>query len=262
MGKCRILVAEANAVFAEELKREILADRDLILLDLARDGPQAVDMALRLKPDLLILDLLLTGLDGLEVLRLVKEAKLNCRVLMSSAFTNDTILQLCSQGGADFFVSRPCEAAALLRWARRLAPASPSLYSRSAAQNACPVLPDREDLERQVSQCLREIGVPPHLNGFRYLREAVLLTLYDMDLVNSMIKKLYPLVAERFDSAPVRVERSMRSAVNAAWQRGDPKVLFHYFGATLSAGKASPSNAHFIAMLADLIRLSRNQRIV
>ena len=232
--KTRILLADAGAEFCGAVAREIAADPELELVGTASDGPGALEKAGELKPDVLILDLMLPGLDGLEVLRRLPETGHRCRIIMTSAFVTDAVLNRCAACGVDFFMPQPCDPVALVMRAKH---ANTETRTRE---------PDGRDpgrgeitsaeLEARVTEVIHEIGVPAHIKGYQYLREAILLTYNDMDM-----------------------ERAIRHAIEVAWDRGDIEVLQKYFGYTVSNIKGKPTNSEFIAMIADSLLLRQKQ---
>ena len=255
--KTRILLADAGAEFCGAVAREIAADPELELVGTASDGPGALEKAGELKPDVLILDLMLPGLDGLEVLRRLPETGHRCRIIVTSAFVTDAVLNRCAACGVDFFMPQPCDPVALVMRAKHA-----NTESRTRE-------PDGRDpgrgeitsaeLEARVTEVIHEIGVPAHIKGYQYLREAILLTYNDMDMINAVTKVLYPEVARRFSTTPSRVERAIRHAIEVAWDRGDIEVLQKYFGYTVSNIKGKPTNSEFIAMIADSLLLRQKQ---
>ena len=255
--KTRILLADASAEFCGAVAREIAADEELELVGTATDGPRTLELAGELKPDVLILDLMLPRLDGLEVLRRLPETGTRCRVIMTSAFVSEAVLSRCAASGVDYFVPRPCDPLALVIRAKQAnAPIRP--------QEAGVREPGRSEvtaaeLEARVTEVIHEIGVPAHIKGYQYLREAIILTYNDMDMINAVTKVLYPEVAKRFSTTPSRVERAIRHAIEVAWDRGDIEVLQKYFGYTVSNIKGKPTNSEFIAMIADSLLLRQKQ---
>jgi two-component system response regulator (stage 0 sporulation protein A) len=116
---------------------------------------------------------------------------------------------------------------------------------------------DPVDLEQQITDIIHDIGVPAHIKGYQYLREAITLTVTDMDMINAVTKVLYPAVAKSFGTTASRVERAIRHAIEVAWDRGDLETLQRYFGYTVSNAKGKPTNSEFIAMIADRISLEK-----
>ena len=250
--KTRILLADANPEFSAALTRLIAADNSLELCASACDGAEALDQALSLRPEVLILDLMLPQLDGLEVLRRMKENGFHCPVIMTSGFVSSAVLARCAAAGVDFFIPRPCDPEALIQRVRQL----------RTAPEAIPGIPEglsNPDLESLVTDIIHEIGVPAHIKGYQYLREAIILTVNDMEMINAVTKILYPEVAKRYNTTPSRVERAIRHAIEVAWDRGDIEVLQKYFGYTVSNIKGKPTNSEFIAMIADSLLLRRKQ---
>ena len=117
------------------------------------------------------------------------------------------------------------------------------------------------DLESTVTDVIHEIGVPAHIKGYQYLREAIIITIQDMEVINAVTKVLYPAVAKKFNTTPSRVERAIRHAIEVAWDRGDLETLQKFFGYTVSNIKGKPTNSEFIAMIADCLSLRRKQQV-
>ncbi len=259
--KIRILLADANPDFAALLADTLAAERDMELIGAAADGPEALNQLQSLKPDLLLLDLVLPKLDGLEVLRRLPETGCKCPVIVLSGFMNSQVVADCAALGAAYFMPKPCDTAALLERVRQIGGAG----SEDAALEGIDCRPAAQaqrrevDLEALVTEIIHEIGVPAHIKGYQYLREAIILTIKDMDIINAVTKVLYPEVAKRFSTTPSRVERAIRHAIEVAWDRGDIEVLQKYFGYTVSNIKGKPTNSEFIAMIADSLTLRQKQ---
>lgn len=147
--------------------------------------------------------------------------------------------------GVSFFMPKPCELTSLLDQMRRAANEGEESEDESQA------------LEREVTAVIHEVGVPAHIKGYQYVREAIVIAVQDMDVINAVTKVLYPEVARRYSTTPSRVERAVRHAIEVAWDRGDLETLQRYFGYTVSNTKGKPTNSEFIAMIADRIRLQR-----
>jgi two-component system response regulator (stage 0 sporulation protein A) len=179
-------------------------------------------------------------------------------VIVLSGFVNSKVVAECSALGADYFLPKPCDVQALISRIRQLSfdlPRTPGV-GVDFRQNA-EVSYDDADLEAIVTDIIHEIGVPAHIKGYQYLREAIILTIKDMDMINAVTKVLYPEVAKRFGTTPSRVERAIRHAIEVAWDRGDVETLQRFFGYTVSGIKGKPTNSEFIAMIADNLSLKR-----
>ena len=256
--KVRILIADPNRDFCRQLSELLSLEEDMEIVGTAADGQEAVERAVELKPELMLMELVLPKLDGLEVLRRLHEQGVTCRTIVLSGFINGKVIAECSNCGADYFIPKPCDIQALISRIRQLSagePCTPGVgidFRESAAASRL-----EADLESVVTDIIHEIGVPAHIKGYQYLREAIILTIKDMDMINAVTKVLYPEVAKHFGTTPSRVERAIRHAIEVAWDRGDVEVLQKFFGYTVSGIKGKPTNSEFIAMIADNLSLRR-----
>ena len=256
--KTRILTADPNREFCRQLAELAQAEGDMEIVGTAWDGLEALSMAEELTPDLLLLELVLPKLDGLEVLRRLQAEGAACHVIVLSGFVNGKVIAECSALGVDYFMPKPCDVGALLSRVRQLC--AGTAQPAEAGVDCRALSPERRqeaDLEAVVTDIIHEIGVPAHIKGYQYLREAIILTIHDMDMINAVTKVLYPEVARRFGTTPSRVERAIRHAIEVAWDRGDVETLQKFFGYTVSGIKGKPTNSEFIAMIADNLSLKR-----
>lgn len=248
----KILVADSSEEFLSVLVEAINKEEDLELVGQTRDGQEAIQMAKDLGPDILILDLVLERADGLDVLDAVRSLPL--RTLVLSSFARGAIAEQVASKGGDYYMAKPCRVSSVLERVRLLA----AQHWAEEAAPASPVSP-RQQLEASVTAIIHEIGVPAHIKGYQYLREAIIMTVEDMDVINAVTKVLYPEVARKFGTTASRVERAIRHAIEVAWDRGDLDTLQKYFGFTVSNAKGKPTNSEFIAMIADRLQLERRQ---
>ena len=259
--KTRILMADPHPDFCRQLAELVQAEGDMEIVGRAGDGVEALAMAAELKPDMLLLELVLPKLDGLEVLRRLPKSGYTGHTIVLSGFINSKVIADCSACGADYFMPKPCDTTALLCRIRELH--SSDFLSIPAAGVDCRemAVSKRSDIELEavVTDIIHEVGVPAHIKGYQYLREAIILTINDMDMINAVTKVLYPEVAKRFNTTPSRVERAIRHAIEVAWDRGDIEVLQRFFGYTVSNIKGKPTNSEFIAMIADSLTLKRKR---
>ena len=251
--KNRILIADTNEDFRRLMTEVLRNEEDMELVACVDNGTDALSLASELKPDVLMLDLILLKTDGLAVLRRLPEASKSTKALVVSGFCNDKVVAECAALGAAYFVPKPCDIVTLLDRIRQLtAPARPAAKPAAAAE---------PELEAMVTEIIHEIGVPAHIKGYQYLREAIILTINDMDIINAVTKVLYPAVAKKFNTTPSRVERAIRHAIEVAWDRGDIETLQKFFGYTVSNIKGKPTNSEFIAMIADCLSLRQKQGV-
>ena len=252
--KTRVLIADTNEDFRRLMTEVLRNEEDLELVSCVSDGIDALALTAEAKPDVLVLDLVLSKLDGLEVLRRLPEACADTKALVVSGFYNDKIISECAALGASYFVTKPCDIVTLLDRIRQISSfRQPAVVTQSQANDAT--------LEALVTEIIHEIGVPAHIKGYQYLREAIILTINDMDIINAVTKVLYPEVAKKFNTTPSRVERAIRHAIEVAWDRGDIEVLQKFFGYTVSNIKGKPTNSEFIAMIADCLSLRQKQGV-
>lgn len=222
--KTRVLIADPSEDFRRSLAEAIQAESGLEAVGFAEDGIEALALTAELKPDILLTELVLPKLDGLTLLRRLPETGASPRVVVVSGFWSSRVVSECSELGACYFVPKPCDTAALLQ---------------------------------NLHQIAAPVSVPAHIKGYQYLREAIILTINDMDIINAVTKVLYPEVARKFNTTPSRVERAIRHAIEVAWDRGDIETLQKFFGYTVSNIKGKPTNSEFIAMIADCLSLRR-----
>ena len=248
--KKRIVLADAAEEFRQMLADMISGEADLTVCAQTGSGEELLDLIARHRPDVVIMDLMLAGMDGLEVLEELGEDR--PKVLVLSAFGGPALAGQISQRGGNYCMLKPCRAQSVIERARLLCDA-PALQLQEEG--------DARDMERQVTAIIHEIGVPAHIKGYQYLREAITLAVGDMEVINAVTKVLYPAVAKKFGTTASRVERAIRHAIEVAWDRGDLETLQKYFGYTVSNAKGKPTNSEFIAMIADRISLDDDRRI-
>lgn len=205
------------------------------------DGTEVVELVRALKPDVLVLDLILPGLDGLSILRRL-DGEDRPVILAMSNFVRREMVAEAGNLGAAMFVSKPYNEDAMIEHLLRLA-------EKRSEQFHAP------GLEEMVTAIIHEVGVPAHIKGYQYVREAIMITVENMDVINSVTKVLYPEVAKRYHTTPSRVERAIRHAIEVAWDRGDIETLQRFFGYTVSNIKGKPTNSEFIALIADKLHL-------
>lgn len=247
-GKKKILIADANDGFRAALVQAIESKDNLVLVGQTGNGEEAIELAQRLRPDVLVLDLVLGRVDGFDVLDAVKPMKITTMVL--SNFIQGSMADQVAARGGDYYMMKPCQVSSVADRIQMLA--SGSQMERMRGNSGM-------NLEAEVSSIIHEIGVPAHIKGYKYLREAISMAVVDMDVINAVTKVLYPEVAQRYNTTPSRVERAIRHAIELAWERGDLDILQKYFGYTVSNSKGKPTNSEFIAMIADRLVLRYRQ---
>ncbi len=248
-----VLLADTDAAFRASFG-EALASAGFSLLGECADGREAVRIAKSGHPDAVVLDLLLPGLDGTEVIRSLRAscAEPSPVFMIVSAVSNPGMLTDAIAAGADICLIKPCEPALAANKLKRLLTKSRVMPSSFRSELS--------DMETQVTGIIHQIGVPAHIKGYQYLRTAILLTVENPDLINSITKELYPTVAKEYGTTSSRVERAIRHAIEVAWDRGDVDTINSYFGYTVQSARGKPTNSEFIALIADNLRLRNKMK--
>ena len=249
MNTTKILIADENGLSRSALKDELKSQGYANVYE-AANGEEALTMISTILPDIVIIDVLLSKLDGIGVIRQTKkdlgeDAPL---FIVTSIVSNHNMLLEANNAGASMCMIKPVNTESLVYHIENLLPNDLDMMS-AVEENSS------NDLESQVTKIIHQIGVPAHIKGYQYLRTAIILTVNDSDIINSVTKILYPTVAKKYQTTTSRVERAIRHAIEVAWDRGDVEVLNSYFGYTIQGNRGKPTNSEFIAMIADNLRL-------
>lgn len=253
----KILIADENSAQRQSLLGE-LRRAGYTNVEAATNGEEALLKIERLHPDVAIIDVWLSKLDGIGVIRSCKSINFGKdkipAFIVVSMVSNQSVFLEAAKAGADLCLLKPYNADSLCSHVASLAAArssEPTLTASDIPNNGT----DSSDIETQVTKIIHQIGVPAHIKGYQYLRTAILLTVKDSDIINSVTKILYPSVAKKYKTTTSRVERAIRHAIEVAWDRGDVDTLNSYFGYTIQNNRGKPTNSEFIAMIADNLRL-------
>ncbi len=242
-----VIIADNTEEFCSSLTAALKRTDGFQVLGTANDGEQAIRLVTERKPDVLILDLMLAKQDGLSVLKAISNMERKPVTLATSRFVTDYVASAAANLGVRYLMLKPCDMTVLVE---RLEEIRGSGTQKAAAKRA-----SANNIESMVTNIIHEIGVPAHIKGYQYLREAIIIAVEDMDVINAITKVLYPQVAKTFQTTPCRVERAIRHAIEVAWDRGDLDTLQRFFGYTVSNTKGKPTNSEFIALIADKLQL-------
>ena len=264
--KIKVLVSDDNQDFARTLVSYLTKDEDLEVVGIARDGQDAYDKIVEEKPDVALLDIIMPHLDGLGVLEKINSSNLEKKpmCIILSAVGQDKITQKAIELGAQYYIVKPFDISILVKRIKELKYYQPSnnklnFVEREFNTQYIEISPEskneEKNLEALVTNAIHEVGVPAHIKGYQYLREAIIMVVSDIDMINQITKQLYPEIARKYHTTPSRVERAIRHAIEVAWGRGKQDVVERIFGYTVSAAKGKPTNSEFIAMIADKLRL-------
>ncbi len=248
--KIKVIIADDNRDFCHLLKEYIERQPDMDLVGAAYNGAEVVEMLPAKSPDVIVLDIIMPHLDGIGVLEKMTSMGLSYRpkVIMLTAFGQENITQKVVELGADYYVLKPFDLDILVDRIRQLAEMEIKNENYNATAKS-------KSLDSEVTNIIHEIGVPAHIKGYQYLREAIMLVIKDMDFLNAVTKELYPAIAEQFNTTPSRVERAIRHAIEVAWTRGNMELMNALFGYTMNTERGKPTNSEFIAMIADKLRM-------
>ena len=245
----RLLIADTDETYRQTLRGVFENKRDFIVSGDTGDGEELVRMARQYEPDAIVMDVVLCGLDGLAVLEELSRLERRPRIVMLSNFTRGGVADMAAERGADYFMTKPCNENTLYQRVQQL------IGMDVVTQE----VPRRGSLESRVTAIIHDVGVPAHIKGYQYLREAILIAVDDMDVINAVTKVLYPAVAKKFGTTSSRVERAIRHAIEVAWDRGDLETLQKYFGYTVNGAKGKPTNSEFIALISDRLVLENGK---
>ncbi len=249
----KILIADESSASRSQL-RDGLLRAGYRNVEEVTNGEDALSVIERARPSVVILDVWLSKLDGIGLLRAChaedKKNEAKPIFIVVSSVTNQSLFIRASEAGADICLPKPVSMSSLCNHIESLLAQRQSDAARTAG-----AMEKTPDIESQVTQIIHQIGVPAHIKGYQYLRTAILLTVQDNDIINSVTKVLYPSVAKKYSTTTSRVERAIRHAIEVAWDRGDVDTLNSYFGYTIQNNRGKPTNSEFIAMIADNLRL-------
>ena len=269
-SKISVLIADDNKEFCSILNDYLLNQKDIVVTGIAKDGREALELIVERKPDLVIIDIIMPHLDGLGVLEKLNTMDLEKtpRIIILSAVGQDKITQQAITLGADYYTVKPFDMEVFTKRIREMFNSAPTIQESSAQSNRVSypttssyILTSEQksktpiDLETEITNIIHEIGVPAHIKGYMYLREAITMVVNDMELLSAVTKELYPSIAKKYNTTASRVERAIRHAIEVAWGRGQIEAINKLFGYTVHNDKGKPTNSEFIAIIADKLRL-------
>lgn len=252
-NRVKVLIADRNEEFSAQLKQLLEQSYGYEIVGPVTDGAAASALLSSQLPDVLVVDMMLPKVDGISLLRQSQELEKPPAALALSGLLTDFIANSANTLGVQYFMNKPCEPTVVAERVHDLVTAEAQLQAARNRKNEL-------NIETMVTSIIHEIGVPAHIKGYQYLREAIMIAVNDMDVINAITKVLYPQVAKAFATTPSRVERAIRHAIEVAWDRGDLETLQRFFGYTVSNTKGKPTNSEFIALIADRLQLEIKSR--
>ncbi|MGN0204878.1 MAG: sporulation transcription factor Spo0A [Coprococcus sp.] len=265
MAKINVAIVDDNERMVSLLDTILKTDKNIEVIGKGDDGVQALDIIRNQEPDVVLLDLIMPKLDGLEVMQQVnRDTSLKKRpaFIVISAIGQENITENAFSLGAVYYIMKPFENDMILK----------RIHQVTEGQMIQPLHPVKnrnmeyaseyreKNLETDVTNIIHEIGVPAHIKGYQYLRDAIIMSVDNREVINSITKVLYPTIAKMNKTTPSRVERAIRHAIEVAWSRGKMDTIDDLFGYTIHTGKGKPTNSEFIALIADKIRLEYKNR--
>ena len=244
-----VILLESNVAVLTQLKEALTEEKEFNVVYAGDDGDEGIKQILTLKPDLVIVGMILKGTDGCGVIRMVKKTWVDAKIV-AMGIPNDTLIERAMAEGAAYYLGKPFSVATALERIRELMKDKTTSNKDSVSHKRKPIT-----TEEKISEIFISIGIPPHIKGYGYLREGIKLTIDRPYIINSVTKELYPAIAKKFSTTPSKVERAIRHAIEVAWNRGRIDAINAIFGARIYLGAEKPTNSEFIALVADKLIL-------
>lgn len=264
MEKLNVAIADDNERMVQLLDELVSRDEELEVVGKAGNGEELINIIREKKPDVVLLDMIMPKLDGLTVMdRVNHETNLKKPAfIVISAVSQEKMTEDAFELGADYYILKPFDNETVLNRIKKVRLLNQRTVLRPGRQQTYENRKTYQErnLETDVTNIIHEVGVPAHIKGYQYLRDAIIMSVEDMEMLNSITKILYPTIAKRHQTTPSRVERAIRHAIEVAWSRGKMDTIDELFGYTVSNGKGKPTNSEFIALITDKIRLEYKNR--
>lgn len=265
MEKLNIAIADDNERVVQLLDSIVSSDEELEVVGKAANGEELVEIIRQKQPDVVLLDIIMPKVDGLTVMdRINKDTsvKKHPAFIVITAIGQEKITEDAFDLGADYYILKPFDNDMVINRIKHVRRSREKNFAEVRKVNAYESKNEymERNLETDVTNIIHEIGVPAHIKGYQYLRDSIIMSVGDMDMLNSITKILYPTIAKKHQTTPSRVERAIRHAIEVAWSRGKMDTIDELFGYTVSNGKGKPTNSEFIALIADKIRLEYKNR--
>lgn len=270
--KIKVVLVDDNKDFLDVLESNLINEDDIQIVGIADNGVEAVELVESREPDVLICDVIIPYLDGIGVIEKLNSLNLNKRpeIIMISTMGLEKVITKALNLGASYFLVKPFDYKLLIRRIRDVSKESNSYIKPSISisnnlsnmsnfknvqSNGRDFIENNENIDTQITNIIHRIGVPAHIKGYTFIREAIKMVIEDTSLLGAVTKELYPTIAKKYNTTPSRVERAIRHAIEVAWSRGDTTIIEQFFAYTLNPTKSKPTNSEFIAVIADKLRL-------
>ena len=252
----KVAIADDSKELSSLLQEHLSRDPDIELVGVAYDGEQILNIVAEKDPDVVVLDIIMPHLDGIGVLERIRlsESK-RPKIIALTALGQEGLVQRLIELGVDYYLLKPFNLDMLTKRIKQMAGDPERTVSHQAT--SIPQVFESRPIDVEVTQVIREIGIPAHIKGYQYLREAITMLVADINFLGAVTKELYPTVAQKFSTTPSRVERAIRHSIEVAWNRGNMDMINQLFGCTVNMDKGKPTNSEFMAMIADKLRMQR-----
>lgn len=264
MKNLKVAVADDNEIVLGMLCNMIESEENLKLVGSAKNGEDTIELINENEPDVVVLDMIMPKVDGLGVMENIrnnKTIKNKPAFIVLSAVGHENMTESAFELGAYYYIMKPFDNRSLIRKINECRGADEqsaqkpleleNQFHRQPALNSSVT----GNMESDVTKIIHDVGVPAHIKGYQYLRDAIIMAVNDNEIINSITKILYPEIADKYNTTPSRVERAIRHAIEVAWNRGNTDTLNDLFGYTVNTGKGKPTNSEFIALISDKLRL-------
>ena len=249
MAKKRVFLLQDTKEENRKITECFLENDEIEIIGSSTDGITAITEIAELKPDVVITGLVLSGYDGIQVISKIKEMGMQTKIMVLSALSSEEAISKSSDVGADYFLVKPFEKDVLVETVKRLIE---NKLKKGSDNLRSPTIGEK------VSKIFINVGIPPHIKGYTFLREGVIMTVNNPEVINNITKKLYPSIGEKYNTTPSKVERAIRHAIEVAWNRGRIEAINNILGVRAYVGQEKPTNGEFIALVADRMMLEKD----
>lgn len=250
----KIVLVDDNKEFCELVKEYLDQQENFRVVGVAYNGIEGLEQIKEHQPDVVILDIIMPHLDGIGVLEELNRQNIvqNQKIIMLTAFGHEEVTQRVVELGANYYIMKPFDLEKLVERINQLM--SPHQQVTTNFSGVA-LAPKKKDISIRITEIMHQIGVPAHIKGYLYLREAIEMVTKEIELLGAITKELYPMVAKKFNTTPSRVERAIRHAIEVSWERGNTKAINNIFGHSVTTESGKPTNSQFIAKIADKLRM-------
>jgi len=243
-----VVIVEENKSLREKLEEYFINNNQIKLIGSSDNGLAGLEMIKQKKPTIALIDLILPGIDGYEVLEGIKSDKTPTKAVVLSSFSEEGMVKNAIEKGASYYIVKPFNFDTLTQ---RLL----EVFDIDTEKALLLERKKNNSLEEKISNIFITVGIPPHIKGYSYLREGVKMAIKSPAIINNITKQLYPMIGEKYDTSASKVERAIRHAIEVAWNRGRIESINTIFGVRAYVGSDKPTNGEFIALVADKLLL-------